>query len=209
MPWAAVSNVKTRQPSTGFAKSWRRRATGGRRWWPRSSPARRFRRESKVEEAMLSGRRLSRRAFLHGFGASISLPFLDAMSAPFARAATAKAPCRMAFVYVPNGVMLEDWIPQTEGDTAPLPSTLPRILNHLNSWHDRILLMSGLTQNGGRALGDGGGDHARASASYLTSVHPKKTYGVDLKAGISVDQIAAQQVGNQTRFASLELGCEE
>src|SRR4051812_36524956 len=111
-------------------------------------------------------RRLARRSFLRGMGTAISLPFLDAMVAPFTRAAATKPPCRMAFVYVPNGVMLEDWIPQTEGDTAPLPASLPRILAPLNSWRDRIVLMSGLTQNGGRALGDGGGDHARASASY-------------------------------------------
>src|SRR5262245_62071283 len=150
-----------------------------------------------MEAAMNPDRRLSRRSLLRGLGTTISLPFLDAMVAPFTRAATGKAPCRMAFVYVPNGVMQDDWIPQTEGDTALLPQTLPRILAPLNGWNDRILLLSGLTQNGGRALGDGGGDHARASASYLTSVHPKKTFGADLKTGVSVDQIAAQRIGNQ------------
>ncbi|MGH9628704.1 MAG: DUF1552 domain-containing protein, partial [Bryobacteraceae bacterium] len=66
-----------------------------------------------------------------------------------------------------------------------------------------------LTQNGGRALGDGPGDHARAAASYLTGVHPRKTHGADIQAGISVDQVAAKGIGHQTRFASLELGCED
>ena len=65
-----------------------------------------------------------------------------------------------------------------------------------------------MTHNGGRALGDGPGDHARAGASYLTGVHPKKTYGADIQAGVSADQLVAQRIGHQTRFASLELGCE-
>src|SRR5262249_6713991 len=123
--------------------------------------------------------------------------------------AAGRAPCRMAFVYVPNGVMMEDWLPETAGEAATLPEALPRILQPVASFRTDFLVLSGLTQNGGRALGDGGGDHARASASYLTAVHPKKTFGVDLKVGVSVDQIAAQTAGGQTRFSSLELGCEE
>src|SRR5690242_19720231 len=158
---------------------------------------------------MKSGKPLPRRSFLRGVGTCVALPFLDAMIAPFTRASVSKPPCRMAFVYVPNGVMMEDWLPQTTGESAALPEALPRILEPLANWRERILVVSGLNQNGGRALGDGGGDHARASASYLTAVHPKKTFGAELQAGVSVDQIAAQQVGNQTRFASLELGCEE
>src|SRR5947199_3769399 len=67
------------------------------------------------------------------------------------------------------------------------------------------MILGGLTQNGGRALGD----HGRAGASYLTCVHPKKTNGRDLRAGVSVDQIAAQRLQGKTRFASIELGCEE
>ena len=72
-----------------------------------------------------------------------------------------------------------------------------------------MLLLSGLTHNNGRALGDGPGDHARAAASFLTGVHPRKTSGADIKCGISVDQVAAQAIGGKTRFASLELGCED
>ncbi len=71
------------------------------------------------------------------------------------------------------------------------------------------MMLGGLTQNGGRALGDGPGDHGRAGANYLTCVHPKKTNGRDLQTGISVDQIAAKRLEGKTRFASLELGCEE
>src|SRR5215831_7496590 len=132
-------------------------------------------------------------------GTCIALPLLDAMVAPFTRASAIRAPCRMTFVYVPNGVMMEDWLPKTAGDTAALPEVLPRILEPLSAWREQILVVSGLTQNGGRALGDGGGDHARASASYLTAVHPKKTFGAELKAGVSVDQIAAQRHASQTR----------
>src|SRR5437773_6702021 len=73
----------------------------------------------------------------------------------------------------------------------------------------KSLVLSDLTQNGGRALGDGPGDHARAASTFLTGVHPKKTSGADIQVGISVDQVAAQAVGKATKFASLELGCED
>jgi hypothetical protein len=79
----------------------------------------------------------------------------------------------------------------------------------MKPFRDDMILMSGLMQNGGRALGDGPGDHARAAASYLTGAHPRKTAGADISVGVSVDQIAAQAIGSQTRFASLELGCED
>ena len=159
---------------------------------------------------MILSRRLPRRTFLRGMGAAIGLPFLDAMVPALTSAyAAGKKPCRMAFVYVPNGVMMEDWLPETTGDAGSLPDQLPRILEPAAEFRSDFMVLSGLTQNGGRALGDGGGDHARASASYLTSIHPKKTFGADLKAGISVDQIAAQTIGGQTRFSSLELGCED
>jgi hypothetical protein len=153
---------------------------------------------------------LPRRTFLRGMGATVALPFLDAMVPAVARAASAKAPCRMAFVYVPNGIIMNHWIPGGGDDSvSKLAADLPRILEPLAPQRDQITLLSGLTQNGGRALGDGPGDHGRAGASYLTSVHPKKTFGKDIQTGISVDQIAAQRIRAQTRFASLELGCEE
>ncbi len=152
-------------------------------------------------------RSLPRRTFLRGLGTSVALPFLDAMMPAFTRAAS-KAPCRMAFVYVPNGIVMKDWIPRTEGPSAALPEALPRILEPLAPYRGDLMVLSGLTQNGGRALGDGPGDHGRAGANYLTSVHPKKTYGKDIRVGVSADQIAAERIGAQTRFASLELGCE-
>jgi hypothetical protein len=142
---------------------------------------------------------ISRRTLLRGLGTSMALPLLDAMAAT-------KAPCRMAFVYVPNGVIMEQWTPSAPGK---LPQSLPPILEPLAEFRNQFSVISGLAQDGGRAKGDGGGDHARAAGSYLTGVHPKKTYGADLHAGISIDQIAAQRLAKQTQFASLELGCEE
>lgn len=160
---------------------------------------------------MIFNRQLPRRAVLRGLGATVALPFLDAMSPAFARGATtrAAAPTRMAFVYVPNGIVMDHWTPPGLDGAFPLPAELPRILQPLAGVRDEFSILSGLAHNGGRALGDGPGDHARAGASYLTGAHPKKTYGADIQAGVSADQVAAQRVGGQTRLASLEIGCEE
>lgn len=138
----------------------------------------------------------------------LGLPLLEAMVPAFGLAAKPAAPCRMAFLYVPNGIMMDQWLPNVS-DTSRLPAALPRISAALEPFRDDILFLGGLTQNGGRALGDGPGDHGRAGANYLTCVHPKKTNGRDLQAGISVDQIAAARLQGKTKLASLELGCEE
>ncbi len=155
---------------------------------------------------MITGRHLPRRTVLRGLGATVALPFLDAMAPAFAAPARSEsAPMRLAFAYVPNGVIMEDWTPSSEGAEFELKP----ILAPLAEFRRHMLILSGLTHNNGRALGDGPGDHARAAASYLTGVHPKKTAGADIRNGISVDQVAARSVGAQTRFASLELGCED
>jgi hypothetical protein len=154
--------------------------------------------------------RLSRRAALRGIGATIALPFLDAMYPAFAAETVRKklSAARMAFLYVPNGIVMEHWTPQG-GLGATTLENLPRISSALAPYRNDVLMLSGLTSNGGRALGDGPGDHGRAGAAYLTGVHPKKTYGKDIKTGISMDQVAARQLEGKTKFASLELGCEE
>ena len=153
---------------------------------------------------------LSRRTVLRGLGATIALPFLDAMHPAFASQAIKKAlaPNRMAFLYVPNGIVMEDWTPPGGPGSTAL-AELPRISRALAPYRDEVMMLSGLTSDGGREHGDGGGDHARAGAAYLTSAHPRKTYGKDIRAGISMDQIAARHLEGQTRFGSLELGCEE
>jgi len=154
---------------------------------------------------MLTRKHLPRRSFLQGAGAMIALPLLDAMIPAFAQTKAAKAPLRMAFVYVPNGIIMPNWTPAQEGAGFQLP----RLLEPLAPCRENLLLLSGLTLNGGRALGDGPGDHARAAASFLTGAHPRKTAGADITNGVSVDQFAAQQIGQATRFASLEIGCED
>lgn len=160
---------------------------------------------------MHPGKSLDRRTLLKGLGTAVGLPFLDAMVPAFGAAARAKtsAPCRMAFLYVPNGIIMDEWIPTHQPGVTPLPASLPRISSALAPFRQDVMILGGLTQNGGRALGDGPGDHGRAGASYLTCVHPKKTNGRDLHTGVSVDQIAAHRLEGKTRFASLELGCEE
>ena len=160
---------------------------------------------------MPQGKSLDRRTLLKSLGTAIALPLLDAMVPAFARAATSQAvaPCRMAFLYVPNGIIMDQWVPTREPGVTPLPAELPRVSSALAPFRNDITMVGGLTQNAGRALGDGPGDHGRAGASYLTCVHPKKTNGRDLQVGVSVDQIAAQRLQGKTRFASLELGCEE
>jgi hypothetical protein len=154
---------------------------------------------------MFMFKHLDRRSFLKGAGVTLALPMLDAMIPAFAQSNAGKSPMRMAFVYVPNGIIMPDWTPEKEGAGFDLPPILKPLANH----QSRMMVLSGLTLNGGRALGDGAGDHARAAASFLTGAHPKKTAGADITNGVSIDQLAAQKIGHQTRFPSLELGCEE
>ena len=156
---------------------------------------------------MILKKHLSRRTLLRGVGATIGLPFLDAMTPAFAGATNGKLQPRnrLAVVYVPNGIVMKYWTPEETGQGFPLR----KILEPLARFRDDVMMITGLDQNCGRALGDGPGDHARAAASYLTGVHPKKTAGADIRSGISFDQIAARTVGKDKRFASLELGCEQ
>jgi hypothetical protein len=150
---------------------------------------------------------LPRRTFLRGLGTAVALPVLDAMLPASARAATAATPLspkRIAWVYVPNGANMVDWTPAATG----VDYTLPSILEPLAAHKRDFTVISGLANHQGDELGDGGGAHARASASFLTGVHPRKTAGADIKAGVSVDQLAANQIGDQTRLPSLELSCD-
>lgn len=146
-------------------------------------------------------RSLTRRAVLRGLGAAIALPPLESLSAA---TAAAVIPTRMAFVYVPNGVHLERWRPTGEGRDYALGPTL----EPLARFRDDIQLITGLAHRTGTGGPDGAGDHARATATFLTGVRPRKTAGADVRAGVSVDQIAAAAVGDATRFPSLELSCD-
>ena len=154
---------------------------------------------------IVTRKHLPRRTFLKGMGAVIALPMFDAMTPAFAAAGQAARPLRLGFTYVPNGITMADWTPKAEGAAFEFS----RVMKPLEPFRQDMLVLSGLGHRNGNALGDGPGDHARAAASYLTGVHPRKTAGADIQNGISVDQIAAQHLGSQTRFASLELGCDD
>jgi hypothetical protein len=150
---------------------------------------------------------ITRRTALRGLGTALALPFLEGMFSSVGQAAPAAAgagPMRLAFFYVPNGVHMQDWTPTAEGTDY----ALPHILEPLAGLKSEFSVLTGLTQSKANANGDGPGDHARALASFLTGCQAKKTHGADIRVGVSVDQIAADQVGRYTRFPSLELGCD-
>jgi hypothetical protein len=151
--------------------------------------------------------RLSRRTVLRGLGTAVALPWLEAMgplTAWAGPATKAPAPNRLAILYVPNGKHMADWTPKAEGASFELSPTL----QPLAAVKEQLLLLTGLTADKARDHGDGGGDHARALASFLTGCQPRKTDGTDIRAGISVDQVAAARIGDQTRLPSLEIGAE-
>jgi hypothetical protein len=151
---------------------------------------------------------MERRTFLRGLGTAMALPFMESAlprSIWAAGAPGAKAPLRMAFLFIPNGAHMFAWTPEKEGADFSLPATL----EPLAKLRGKFSVLSGLAHDTGFAHGDGAGDHARSAATFLTGVHPVKTDGKGIRAGISVDQIAAEKIGRETKFASLELGCEE
>lgn len=149
---------------------------------------------------------LDRRTLLRGIGAAIALPMLDAMvPAMAATASAAKVPTRVSFVYVPNGIVMDNWTPKAAGDSFEFTRTL----KPLEPFRKHTLVISGLMDNNANALGDGGGDHARAASSFLTGSHPKKTGGSDIHVGVSVDQVIAESAGSKTRLPSLELGLDD
>jgi hypothetical protein len=153
---------------------------------------------------IITRKALGRRTFLRGVGTAMALPLLDSMLP--AMAGTSAAPAiRLGFVYVPNGIIQKDWVPPTLGNDFEFMATM----KPLEPFRDKLVILRNLAQHNGESLGDGGGDHARAGATWLTGVHPKKTEGADIHAGISADQIAAKKLANTTQFGSLEIGIEE
>jgi hypothetical protein len=148
----------------------------------------------------------SRRRFLRGLGTLIALPAMESL-APRSLAAgvQSKFPLRMAFIYGPNGRNMEHWTPAKTGADYELSRTL----KPLEKLKDTFQVISGLKHEKANANGDGGGDHARANATFLTGMQARKTAGADIRAGISVDQVAANAVGQLTKLPSLELSCDE
>lgn len=148
---------------------------------------------------------IHRRHFLRGLGAAVAVPALESI-APAASAAPAGAavPQRLAFFYVPNGMHMEDWTPDKVGTDFELP----KILEPLAEVRKHVSVLSGLGVENARSHGDGPGDHARSAAAFLTGRHPVKTEGRDIRAGVSVDHIAAKYLAGDTPFPTLELGCQ-
>jgi hypothetical protein len=139
-------------------------------------------------------------------GATLALPFLDAM-VPALSAGAAKPVTRLGFVYVPNGTIHDMWVPTTSGRNFELSP----ILSPLAPVRDRITVLSGLAHRQADNFGDGNGDHARATAVWLTGVHAwdRNRGGADgVRLATTVDQIAAQTLGKDTRLPSLELSLE-
>ena len=148
-------------------------------------------------------RRLRRRTFLRGLGTVIALPALESLlPVQAAQAASAGSAKRMVFVFMPNGANMKHWIPTSEGSDYQLSP----ILKPLEPFKQDLLVLSGLSNMAAHVSKPGG--HARGLSTFLTGVLAHKTAGRDIRAGISVDQIAAEHVGHQTRLRSLELGCE-
>jgi Protein of unknown function (DUF1552) len=145
---------------------------------------------------------LARRTFLRGIGAALGLPFLDAMVpalTPAVRAA-ASSKRRLGFVYIPHGVIMDDWTPAAAGsgfDYTP-------ILKPLEPFRSHTVVVSNLA-----APTTNNGSHAAAAGSWITGVAPKRTDGPDFRAGTTIDQLVAGRIGQETTFPSLEVATED
>ena len=154
---------------------------------------------------IITRKTMNRRTILRGTGAVLALPLLDAMvSNATAMEAGAAARKRLHVIYTPNGMLMQNWTPASEGEGYAITPTL----KPLEPYRNKMLVISGLDHAQAEALGDGAGDHGRCCGSYLTGVHVKKTEGADLASGVSMDQLVAKQYGEKTQIPSLEMGLE-
>ena len=151
----------------------------------------------------ITGKHIDRRTVLRGFGSALALPFLDAMSPAFAAKSGKPFPPRIAVVYVPNGIVMNQWKAATAGPNFEFN----RILKPLEPFRQDITLLSGLA-NKAAELAKGGG-HAKATGSFLSGAPPKYTAGADVQAGVTFDQLIAERFAKETRVSSLQLGCED
>lgn len=147
---------------------------------------------------LISRETMSRRSVLRGMGATIALPFLNAM-VPNARA-TKALPVRMGVVFMPNGVHPERWTPTGEGKDFQMSPILKPLEKHKDG-------LNILTNLGHENCEQGDGHYAK-TANWLTGTPIAKTTGKDLRCGVSMDQVYARHIGHQTRFQSLEMGTE-
>ncbi|MDG2125327.1 MAG: DUF1552 domain-containing protein [Verrucomicrobiales bacterium] len=155
---------------------------------------------------------LNRRHFLRGIGTAVAIPTLEAALPTRAAAATTAglattatgAPLRSAFIYFPNGAILDHWNPSGTGNDYQMAKTM----QPLEGLRDHFQVVSGLAHDNAEAGPDGAGDHARANATFLTGLRARKTSGSDIELGTSIDQVAASEISDLTRFGSLELSCD-
>jgi hypothetical protein len=155
---------------------------------------------------IIAKKAIGRRTMLRGIGTAIALPLLDAMvpALTAAQKTPAKAVRRFGVVYHPNGVIQDKWFPKGEGTNFELSP----VLMPLEPFRDKLVVVSGLYSDQAEALGDGGGDHSRASGTYLTGVHVKRSDTV-VEAGISMDQIVAKTFERETQLSSLQLTVDD
>jgi len=158
---------------------------------------------------LITKKHLSRRTVLRGMGTALSLPLLDSMlpaQTPLAQTA-ANPQIKLGLCFIPHGAVIANWTPIGEGTDYEMSRTLAPI----KPYRDQVVVVTDLAHKmaapGGP--GDNGGDHTRAPAVYLSGVHPKRTDGADIRAGTTIDQIAAQKIGQQTPLPSLELATED
>jgi hypothetical protein len=143
---------------------------------------------------------LPRRTFLRGMGATVALPFLEAMLPAFtssAKAAAGSLP-RFGAVFIPNGAITDQWIPKTAGAGFELSP----ILKPLEAFRESLVVVSNLTR---AHPGVVEGDHAISAAGWLSGVLAKRTQAEDVHGGTTIDQVVAKQIGQDTPFPSLEL----
>ena len=155
---------------------------------------------------IISKNTLARRTVLRGVGAALALPMLDAMVPALSGISgrAAEPVRRVGWVYSPNGMAMDAWMPAAT-ESLELSTTL----SPLASYREQTVVVSGLAQGQAEALGDGNGEHTRATATWLNGVHPRETEGADVRAGKTADQIAADQLGRTTPLSSLELAIDQ
>ena len=155
---------------------------------------------------IISKKMLPRRTVLRGLGTALALPMLDAMVPALSGISgrAAEPVRRLGWVYCPNGMAMDAWMPAAK-ESLDLSTTL----SPLAPYRDQTVVVSGLAQGQAEALGDGNGEHTRATATWLNGVHPRETEGADVRAGKTADQIAADQLGRTTPLGSLELAIDQ
>jgi hypothetical protein len=152
---------------------------------------------------LIAKKSLPRRTFLRGMGAAVALPFLESMApamTPLAQS-PARPPLRFGGVYLPNGCVMDNWTPKTTDGSLEITP----VLKPLEAFRDQMTVIGNLSRAGGK----NSSDHAVSSAGWLTGALAKQTEAEDIRVGISIDQVLAKHIGQETPFPSLEFATED